>query len=172
MEKYTTIAGEEIAYPTPAPDVAALLSALVDAVNDPIVSESEIIELIYGKENPLLRQDVLPHHGVVTKEVFDNPLYHVMTDLLGRKRVQLGTLNVDKALSQYTMTVSEAAEELGIHPSAVRQAIKTRRLAGVKKGSQYFLRPLSVRSYKVSQRGPKRRKDTDEPMTQTEAATG
>jgi hypothetical protein len=87
---YTMLSGERLEVGTPAPAVAAFLARVTDATNDPRVSDADLTDLIYGKENPILRQDILPNHGVVTREVFDDPAYRVMTDLLGRKRAQVG----------------------------------------------------------------------------------
>ena len=154
MERYTMISGEAVEYERPAPEVAAFLARVVDAANDPSVTESDLTDLIYGTENPILKQGILPHHGVVTQEVFASPVYHVMTDLLGRKRVQAGTLNLTRARDEYTMTVADAAKQLGVHPSAVRQAIQVHKLDAMKRGGVHLLRPSSVASYHVSRRGP------------------
>lgn len=154
MERYTTISGETIEYETPSREVAAFLARLVDAAHDPRVTESAMIDLLYGRTNPLLRQDILPGHGVVTKEVFANPVYHMMLDLLGRKRVQLDTLDPEAARDEYTITVTEAAERLGVHPSAVRQAIQSGRLDAVKRGHQHLIRPSALESFKLARRGP------------------
>jgi len=155
MNQYKTLSGEIIEYPTPAPEVAAFLAQVMDAAHDPMVTEAELTALIYGKMNPLLDQDTLPSHGVVTKATFANPIYHVMIDLLGRKRVQVGTLDMARAEARYTMTVAEAAEQLEVHPSAVRQAIHAHKLAAQKRGGAWLLDPNAVESYRVSRRGPK-----------------
>jgi excisionase family DNA binding protein len=155
VERYTTLAGETLEYLTPAPEVAAFLARVVEAVHDPTVTEATLTELVYGKANPLLDQTILPHHGVVTKAVFADPVYHVILDLLGRKRATTGRLDVAKALEEYTVTVTEAARQLGVHPSAVRQAIQQHRLDAVKRGGVHLLRPSSVESYRVSRRGPR-----------------
>jgi excisionase family DNA binding protein len=152
MERYTTIAGETIEYETPSHDIAAFLARLFDAAHDPSVTESAMVELIYGSGNPVLRQDIIPGRGVVTKEVFQNPLYQVMTDLLGVKRIQLGTLDPEAARDEYTITVTEAAERLGVHPSAVRQAIAAGRLDAVKRGHQHLIRPHALESFKVARK--------------------
>lgn len=158
---YTTISGEVIEYEAPNSLEAAFLARVTDAVHDPNVGEAELTELIYGKENPILDQTVLPHHGVVTKLVFANPLYHVMTDLLARKRVAAGTLDVARAADRFTMTVNEAAEKLDVHPSAIRQAIAGKKLAAQKKGGTHYIDPRSVDAYRVSRRGPKPRPTLD-----------
>jgi excisionase family DNA binding protein len=149
------MAGEDLEYDTPTPAVRAFLARVIDASADPRVSESELVELIYGAEDPILKQGVIPNHGLVTRETLADPLYHVLTDLLGRKRVQLGTLDPERAAGEYTITVTEAAERLGVHPSAVRQAIQAHRLDAVKRGGIHLLKSRSIDSYRVSRRGPK-----------------
>lgn len=156
MERYTNLAGEVIEYESPAPEVARFLGRVVDATNDPSVTESQLTELIYGLENPILAQGILPNHGVVTREVFEDPLYHVLTDLLGRKRVQMGTLDPELARDEYTVTISEAAERVGVHPSAIRQAIHAHKLDAIKKGKTWLLKPSSVESYAQGRRASPR----------------
>ncbi len=167
-ERYTTMAGEVLEYGTPSPQVAKFLARVTDAANDPEVSESVMVELVYGEENPLLRQGVIPGHGLVTRETFADPLYHVLTDLLGRKRVALGTLYHERARDEYTVTVTEAAERLGIHPRAVRQAIRSHRLDAVKRGGIHLLKPSSIESYRVSRRGPKPKGEGQGPPVKVE----
>lgn len=159
MERYTTIAGEVLEYPRPDGELERFLARVVDAANDPRVSHGEMIELIYGTENPLLKQGMFRGRGAVTKEVFATPTYHVMLDLLDQKRVQTGALDVKKAMARFTLTVSEAAKRLDVTTSAVRQAIQAKRLSAVKKGGRYLLDPRAVATYRdhVVRRGPKPR---------------
>lgn len=147
-EKHTTVTGEIIEYPRPTGELATFMARLVDATNDPHVSEAELLDLIYGKANPLLDQSIFPNHGAVTKAVFANPTYHVMQDLLGRKRVQAGTLDLEEVRGAATMSVAEAAAELGATPAGVRKAIREKRLAAVKVGRGYHLDPRDVATFK------------------------
>ena len=156
MEKYTTLTGHALQYPTPTGAEADFLVRVVKAAADPGVSIGELIELIYGNENPILDQTIFPGLRAVTSETFKNPLYHVMLDLLDQKRVQLGALNLDVARDRFTMTVGDAAKALGITPSAVRQAIHSERLASVKQGGTFHLAEDSADAYQVSNQGPKR----------------
>lgn len=157
METYTTLTNETIEYDAQEPSVAAFLARVRSATNDPDVTESALTELIYGSENPILDHTIFPHRGAVTKAVFGNPLYHVMLDLLDQKRVQVGTLDLELAKADYTVTVAEAAEKLGITPGAIRYAIKAQKLSAIKNGGVWLIHPNSVNSYQVSLRGPKRK---------------
>ena len=157
MERHTTIAGETLEYPRPGPELAAFLARVRAAAEDPRVSEQALVELLYGSENPILDHTIFRGRGAVTRETFANPVYHVMLDLLDAKRVQVGTLEPERAAQRYTMTVTEAAAELGVSTSAVRQAIAAKTLAAWKKSSGYLLDPHSVATYRdhVKRRGPR-----------------
>jgi hypothetical protein len=158
---YTTLAGEAIEYETPGRGLAAFLARVTDATADPNVSEAALTALVYGKENPLLEQSISPDYGMVTKAVFADPLYHVMTDLLARKRVAAGKLDLERAAASFTVTVTDAAEQLGVHPSAIRQAIAATKLSARKIGGTHYIDPRSIASYRVSRRGPKPRATLD-----------
>lgn len=155
METYTTLAGEILEYPTPTGERAAFLSRVFSAAFNPEVTEGQLIELIYGREDPFLDQTIFPARGAVTKVTIKDPVYHVMLDLLDHKRVQCGSLDLERAHAQFTMGVPEVAEALGITPGAVRQAISAKRLSAIKKGGTYYVDPRSVDSFKVGNRGPK-----------------
>jgi excisionase family DNA binding protein len=96
----------------------------------------------------------MPGRGTVTKAVFADQRYHLMLDLLGRKRVALGTLDMDKVRERYSMTVKEAAAAAGVHENAIRQAIAAKRLSSVKDKGEHRLDPAQVEAYKPSKRGP------------------
>jgi len=148
--------GETIKYPDPPRPVADFLARVRVAANNPTVSLDALISLIYGPENPLLDHTMLPGRAMVTKEVFANPVFHVMQDQIGVKRVQLGLLNMTAERAAHTLSVQDVAKELGITPAAVRQAIAGHRLSAMYDNGQWWVRPESVASYKVSTRGPKR----------------
>jgi|SRR5262245_1936193 len=156
MASYTALSGETIRFPDPDPVTADFLARARVAASDLTVSINDMIELVYGPDNPLLDKTILPGRPMVTKAVFVNPVYHVLADLIGVKRVQLGLLDMAAARAAYTLSVPEAAKRLGITPAAVRAAITGKRLGAIYENGQWWLRPESVASYKVSNRGPKR----------------
>jgi len=147
---HACVNGEEVTYDSPAPPVAAFLERVRRAAADPKVTENDLIALIYGRENPLLDHTMLPGQSMVTPAVFEHPVYRVLTDLLDRKRVALGALDLERARAQFTLTVTEAAEQLGISPQAVRKAVEARRLAAWREGSQWLLDPRGVNAFKLT----------------------
>jgi hypothetical protein len=156
MNTYKLQNGETIEYPDPPRPVADFLARVRIAANDPTVSLDALISLIYGPENPLLDHTMLPGRAMVTKDAFANPVFHVMQDQIGIKREQLGLYDPVAARAAHTLSVPDVAKELGISPSAVRQAIAAHRLGAMYDNGQYWIHPNSVASYKVSTRGPKR----------------
>jgi excisionase family DNA binding protein len=153
-ETHRLLSGETLEYERPTGLLATFLQRVRDAVHDPRVTEAELSALLYGPENPLLDQTAIPGRGVVTRAVFADPRYHLMLDLLAQKRVQEGTLDVDKAAARYTLTVAEAAERAGVHESAIRQAIAAHRLPSWKRGTRHYLSPEDVDAYKPARHGP------------------
>lgn len=145
---HITLDGHEIAYDDPSPEVGAFLDRITAMVEDPRFSEDDLIEFIYGKDNPVLDCDVFEDRGAVTREVLANPIYNVMVDLLARKAAKNGRLNVEDSNAAATMTVTQAAAEIGITPAGVRKAIASHRLAAVKRGKAYFIRPHDVEVFR------------------------
>ncbi len=146
---HTTLTEHRIEY-DPSPEVEAFLTRLEDMISDPKVNEQQMIGVAYSRENPLLDKTMHPIRAMVTKDVFDDPAYAVMADLLFRKRVAQEKVDVNKLAAKYTVTVAQAAEQLGIHQSAVRQAIEARRLASWMKDGKHFLEPSSLASFAQS----------------------
>lgn len=155
MERYTTTAGEVIEYAPPADDVARYLARVIDAAHDPRVSEGELVELVYSKDNPLLDSSVMPGRGAVTREVFANPVYHVMHDLLFAKRLQMEHAERTGEVVQ-GLSVTEVAEQLEMSESAVRQAVRRGDLVAAKVRGAHSIDPASVATYRgrVKRRGP------------------
>lgn len=150
---YECLSGALIDYPEPPPDVAAFLDRAKSATTDPLVDLVGMNQLIFGERNPLL--DRSTGRAMVTRAVFENPLYRVLNDLLDVKAVNLGLLDLNAAAAAYTVTVIEAADRLGITPASVRAAIVSGKLAARKRNGEWYLRPEAVSSYKVSNRGRK-----------------
>jgi len=150
MQTHTTINGRAVDY-DPTAEETRFIRRIEAAVIDPAISEAELRSLIYGPENPLLDQQA--GYSFVTPTAFDSPVFRVLLDLLDRKRVRTGSLDLEKTASRYTLSVLEAAERIGIRDSAVRTAVIEGRLPSWVKDGQIRLAPESVDSYQVSRRG-------------------
>lgn len=153
MATHITLTSERIDYDA-SPEIQDFLARVALAANDPAVTVSDIVGLIYGEQNPMLVRGVIPGMGLVTAEVHASPVYRVLTDYLDRKRVQAGTLDPAAAEAAYTLTVADAARQLGISESAVRQAIARDRLDAKHIRGRHMLRPEAIASYQRSNRGP------------------
>jgi hypothetical protein len=155
MNFYKLVSGETIRYSDPPPAVATFLARVRLAAQDPTVSIGQLIDLVYGPDNPLLDHTVFPGRGMVTAAVHADPIYRVMRDQIALKEAVAGTFNPADARKAYTLSVPKTSKKLGISPAAVRLAISNQKLAAVYDNGQWWIRPESVASYKVSNRGPK-----------------
>lgn len=150
MKTYKTLNGHEIVYDSLNKTESAFLARAQEAADNPGVTTDQMIALVYGRENPIL--DSTHGHPMVTPHVLDHPLYRILSDLIGVKRVQLGQLDLAKAHAKFTLDVPAAAAQLGVTPQSVRAAIDTSRLPGIFRNGQWWLSPDSVGSYQVSKR--------------------
>lgn len=154
MKTHTTVNGHQIDF-EPTREVAAFLSRLGDMVGDPKVGPGELLALAYSEENPILERGMFAGRGHVTKAIAEDPAYLVMSDLIYRKRLAASKTKVEDLAARYTMTVADAARTLGVHESAIKQAIAARRLASWLKGGRHYLEPEAVAKFQISGRGPK-----------------
>lgn len=154
MNKYLTISGETIEYSPNTLVLAAFMDRVRTASEDPKVLVVQLEAMVYGFENPLLDKDIIPGRAVVTKATYEHPCFHVMLDMIGRKRAATGHLDLAAARARHTMTVQQAAKHLDITEGAVRQAIHSGRLSSWREAGVYYLDPVVVTAYRVSRRGP------------------
>ncbi|MGK4003136.1 helix-turn-helix domain-containing protein [Sorangium sp. So ce1036] len=152
--EYTLLSGETVEFATPVGELGDFLRRVLAAAKEPSVTEADLNDLVFGPENPLLNRTVMAGRSVATAEVYRDPIFHVMLDCIARKRRP--TEPAASSRARYTMTVPDAAQQLGISESAVRQAIYAGRLRASKEGGTYYLDPRSVGGYRVSKRGPRR----------------
>ncbi len=91
----------------------------------------------------------------VTREVHRTPLFRVAEDIAYRVGIRQGVLAPNEgdelSLIEGIMSVSEAAEDLGITRSAVVKAAQAGRLKGKKIGRTWALLRRSVESYEVAE---------------------
>jgi hypothetical protein len=153
---YSLVSGEVVEYPDQSATVNAFIARVTAAVNDPAVSPAELLALVYGTENPILDTTTQPGRAIVTKAVFENPVYRVLADLVGRKQLLAAGQALPQAAMAYTMSVKDTSTALNLTESSVRTAIHNRKLSAVKRNGDWYVHPNSVASYKVSNRGRKK----------------
>jgi uncharacterized protein YunC (DUF1805 family) len=163
MPNYLLSSGEVIEYPTPAPHVAAFIGRVKAAAESPDAKPAALLALVYGTENPILDVTSQPGYAMIGAKQLADPLYHVLADMVFRAQLRAVGQTAEDVYATYTVSVAEAAEQLGITVASVRAAITARKLAAVMRNGQWYLRPESVASYKVSNRG--RKKAAVEPAT-------
>lgn len=91
----------------------------------------------------------------VTREVHRTPLFRVAEDIAFRVGIDQGVLapneEDDLVPTEGIMSVTEAAEELGITRSAVVKAVQVGRIKGKKIGRTWALLKRSVEGYEVAE---------------------
>lgn len=161
MPIHETLNGELLDYEEPTGALAAFIEHVRAAVDDVRVGEGEMLSLIYGAENPMLDHSGVPGRHMVTAATLARPEHRLLSDLLDRKRLALGRLDLVAARARHTLTVTDAAARLGVHASAVRQAIERKVLPAWKDSGRIWLDPAAVDAYAstVTKRGPSPRLD-------------
>ena len=163
MTTYTTTGGRVLNYDDSSPRLAAFLARVHAASLDNSITTDDMILLVYGPDNPLLDPTILPGRYMVTPVVFANPIHHVLNDLLFLKGVRLGRVDMEKAHSRFTISIPDAAKQLGVTGQALRSAIESYRLSAIFKNGQWWTSPQAVATFKVSKAGrPKKRKSPTE----------
>src|SRR5688572_2068748 len=79
------ISGGVIEYES-TPELEAFLPRVLKLLKDPTKTEDDMIEIVYGQDNPILDKTMFPGRGAVTKAIHGSPVYRMFTDLLERKR--------------------------------------------------------------------------------------
>jgi hypothetical protein len=142
---HLTLGGHRIEY-RPTPEVAAFLERITKMVQDPAVTEDDLVDLGYSIENPMLESAPYPSsRGWVTGAAFADPAYRVMVDLISRKRIRQRRIHVERIPSRYTRTVRQAARGLGVDDGASERAIADRKLATwIREGDERLDREASA----------------------------
>lgn len=146
---YVSLAGHKITYADPEPKVARFLQRVFDLATDPKVKSNALISLIYGSENPILDPTFFPERGAVTEAVLENPIYHVMADLLARKQADEAGVTPEKMSRPFTLTVAQAAEQLGVSEDTLNRGIRARRIPSWVKEGQRYLDPRTFPALKL-----------------------
>jgi hypothetical protein len=155
MPTYLLASGEAIDY-SPPPELGAFMDRVRTATDDPTVTPSDLLSLVYGVENPLLDTSSIPGRAVIRRAALEHPAFHIMGDLLFRKHLAVRTMSPEVVAAAYTVSVKDAARQLGITGASVRAAISGHKLDARMRNGQWYLRPESLAAYKVSNRGRKK----------------
>lgn len=141
----------------PTLEEAAYLERLRVALLDDAVTRDAFVALIYNAENPVMQRRVDDTRGWVTTETLANPVYRVMFDLLFRKQHDADELA--RLEAAHNIPLSEAADSLRIHVSAMRQAVAAGRVSSWLKDGKHYVSAASLDAYRstFSPRGPKPR---------------
>lgn len=151
--QYKTTLGEVIVYPEPMPELAAFIARVQKAVKDRSTTENDLIALVWGPENPLLDHNVRPGRSVATVATYKNPAFGVLLDLIQAKSIASGKTSVGALEASFDLSVDQAVEAIGgITPDAVRKAIRSGKIAGEKRGRDYFVDSRSVALFKTGRR--------------------
>ena len=132
----------------PKQDVEFLLDLMQRAMHD---------EDYFDLERRVCGQGAYPLKGSsrVTREIHETPLFRAAEDIVDRVGIRQGALAPDpgdeRVPTEEIVSVTEAAEALGITRSAVVKAAKAGRIKGKKIGHTWALLRRSVESYQVAQ---------------------
>lgn len=141
---HLTVTGHRVEYDEPDGKLARFLARVEKLAGDPKTTEDDLVSVIYSAENPILAPSPFGDRGIVTRETLGNPVYRVLTDILRRKDFAERRVDIAKLSAGYTLSVVEAAERIGVHESAVRQAIAANRIASWVKDGRHYLHPKWV----------------------------
>ena len=134
--------------PLPTQDVEFLLDLMQRAMND---------EDYFDLDRHICGKGAYPLKGAarVTREIHDTPLFRAAEDIVDRVGIRQGALAPDpgdeRVPTEDIVSVTEAAEALGITRSAVIKAAQAGRIKGKKIGHTWALLQRSVDSYTVAQ---------------------
>ena len=163
--RHETLYHEIIDYSHASQELLAFLKSLFEAYENKAVDEKSLTSLIWSPINPLLRTDLIPGKAFATKETYEEPLFHIMIDLLSRKRMKEGNLDIEAVKAKYSMSVKEAKEVLGVDATTVRKAFHDRKIAGMLVKGKIWLNPDSVKTFRVSNIGLRAKKGNELRLT-------
>lgn len=146
--KYELLNGEALDLSSlPKQDIQFLLDLMQRAMND---------EDYFDLERRVCGKGAYPLKGStrVTHEIHDTPLFRAAEDVVDRVGIRQGALAPDpedeRVPTEEIMSVTEAADSLGITRSAIIKAAQAGRIKGKKIGHTWALLRRSVDSYSVA----------------------
>lgn len=150
---HVSLAGHEIKYEDLKPDVAKFVKRAQALADDPKSTEDDLVVLVYGSDNPILDRTLFPERGMVTEAVLKNPVYHLLQDLLARKRAAIKGQTAEQLGRSFTLTVAQAAEQTGVSEDAINKGIRARRIPSWVKDGQRYLDPRTFAALGLGERG-------------------
>jgi hypothetical protein len=148
--QYTTIKGIKITLPDDKASKAFWRKAKRVA-DDESLCRKDLLSVVYSEDNPACDAE-----GNVTPETATAPLYRALRDLLFRLRIEESGQELEEIRAEYTVSVSEAADDLDISTQAVTKAISVGSLDAWKKGRNLYIHPLGLKTYKLRRSSAKR----------------
>jgi hypothetical protein len=145
MAQYLLVTGHRVDH-RPSTEVAAYLARLGAMVDDPSVRD--LIGVAFSEENPLLARGAFPGRGWVTPEVFANPSYRVLRDLVWRKELAARGIDRDTLAAEYVLSIDEVAHELGVSSAEAREATRSHRLDSFVKAAGVFVSRRGLESFR------------------------
>lgn len=147
--KYQLLDGETLDLSAlPRDDLEFLLALMRRAMED---------EDYFSLERAVCGPGAYPLKGSarVTREIHDSPLFRAAEDIADRAGIRQGALAPDpgdeRVPTEDIVSVTEAAERLGVTRSAVIKAAQAGRIKGKKIGHTWALLRRSVETYRVAQ---------------------
>ena len=159
--QYTTVNNRTLDLDDLTPAEVTFWRHLEGVVADDLVSPDQMRALVYGSENPALDREVMPGQPLVTKVTLENPLFWVCVDCLSRKDIRVGRVDLAQMQSAYTLDVATVAQRLEVSPQAVRAGIDSFKYDALFANGQWWMRPETVASLRLSRAGGRLRKVTD-----------
>jgi len=151
--RYTTVNNRTLDLDDLSLTEADFWRRLEAVVADDGVTPDQMRALVYGPDNPALDHEVMPGQPLVTRATLENPLFRICIDCLSRKEIRAGRIDLAQAHAAYTVDVPTAAEQLGVSPQAVRAGIDSFKYDALFAKGQWWLRPETVASLKLSREG-------------------
>ncbi|BDG60945.1 helix-turn-helix domain-containing protein [Caldinitratiruptor microaerophilus] len=147
VDTYTTLTGAVIDLGNLTPEQRQFFVRCLEAYRQEI-SWPDFINLVRGRENPLLRET-----GAITKEVTEHPLYKVLSDLEERLGVRQGWTRPQGGADVHRdptedrwVSVAEAARMKGVSVPAIHNAVRRGDLVARPAGAGSRFLVISVRS--------------------------
>ncbi|CAN0475790.1 unnamed protein product, partial [Laminaria digitata] len=152
---WTTIDGRVLAIDLPGAEMREFLERLRGMLLNEDVSELDMIELVFGEDNPLTSNaSESPRGRSIDHKKLAAPEGLMMRDLLLRKQIaRLGKTPEDVLAERHTMTIRQAAASAGVSVQSIIDAIDEEVIAGAMIHGVSMVTPSSVDAYILSRGG-------------------